>query len=133
MTKKHLGGCHCGAVRFEAELDESKGGSRCNCSICMKIAQVGVILKPSAFKLLSEESSVAQYRWGPQISIRHFCKVCGIHCFGRGHLAELGGEFVSVNLNCLDDVDVGLLEIQYWDGRHNGWEKGTKSTPWPIA
>ncbi len=38
-TKKHTGGCHCGKVRFEVELDASKGGSRCNCSICTMTAQ----------------------------------------------------------------------------------------------
>lgn len=32
--KKHTGGCHCGAVRFEVMVDTS-AGSRCNCSIWM--------------------------------------------------------------------------------------------------
>ena len=38
---------------------------------------------------------------------RYFCKHCGIHCFGRGHLEVLGGDYVSINLNTLDDVDLG--------------------------
>ena len=28
--KLHTGGCHCGAIRYEVELDASRGG-RCNC------------------------------------------------------------------------------------------------------
>lgn len=30
------------------------------------------------------------------------CKRCGIRSFYRGSLAELGGDFVAVNANCLD-------------------------------
>src|SRR6185436_4981647 len=128
---KHIGHCHCGAVRFEVELDPSKA-SRCNCSICIRVAQTSIIVKPSAFKVLEGESSLTSYAWGAKISKRFFCKTCGIHCWGAGHLAEIGGDFVSVNVSCIDDIDVGLLPIDHWDGRHDGWEKGPRSTPWPI-
>ena len=49
--KLHTGGCHCGAVRFEVELDATRG-SRCNCSICNKVSQLGCIVKPDAFRLV---------------------------------------------------------------------------------
>jgi hypothetical protein len=58
---------------------------------------------------------------------------CGVHCFGRGHLVELGGDYVSVNLNCLDDVDPNQLSVVYWDGRHNNWIAGQRPAPWPIS
>jgi hypothetical protein len=64
---------------------------------------------------------------------RFFCSNCGVHCFGRGDVPELGGEFVSINVNTLDDVDVGTLEVGYWDGRRNNWEAGMRDQPWPIA
>src|SRR3954467_11938862 len=86
----HTGGCHCGAVRFQVELDASRGG-RCNCSICNKVSQLGGMVKPDAFKLLSGKESITEYAWGAKISTRSFCKHCGVHCFGMGHLAELGG------------------------------------------
>jgi hypothetical protein len=130
---KHTGGCHCGAVRFEAELPAGFGGSRCNCSICQKLGAVGCILKPAAFRLLSGEASLGRYQWGMRISTRHFCTQCGVYCFGAGHLAEIGGDFVSLNLNCLDDFDVNTLALVHWDGRHDNWMAGPRTTPWPVV
>jgi hypothetical protein len=126
------GGCHCGAVRFEVELPEELHGSRCNCSVCAKIGQTAAIVKPRAFRLLSDERQATGYAWGARISTRYFCKECGVHCFGRGHLAEVGGDYVSVNLNCLDNVDVNTLQVIHWDGRHDNWQAGPRPTPWPI-
>ena len=95
-SQKHAGGCHCGAVRFEVEIDLGKGAGRCNCSICTKTAVTGAIVKPHAFKLLSGEESLSTYQWGGNISTRFFCKHCGIHSFGKGHLAEVGGEQIML-------------------------------------
>jgi hypothetical protein len=131
--KKHIGTCHCGAVRFEVAIDLSTGGNRCNCSICTKIGSTNSIVKPDAFTLLAGEESLDQYAWGAKISRRFFCKQCGVHCFGRGHLAEVGGDYISVNLNTLEDVELAELKVIYWDGRHDNWQAGPQSTPWPIG
>jgi len=131
-TKKHLGSCHCKAVRFAVEVDLSKGAGRCNCSICTKTSQLGVIVKPEAFELLSGEEHLSTYEWGAKISKRHFCKHCGVLCFGRGFLEQVGGDYVSVNVNALDDVDPALVSTYYFDGRHDNWMAGTRSSPWPI-
>jgi hypothetical protein len=129
--RKHPGSCHCGAVRFEVEVDASSGGA-CNCSICTKIGGIAALVKPAAFRLLSGESSLSFYEWGSKTAKRYFCKSCGVTCFSRGHLAEVGGDYVSVNLNALDDVDPAHVKVGYWDGRHNNWEGGQRSEPWPI-
>ena len=132
-TSKQTGGCHCGAVRFQVDIDLTKGGTRCNCSVCTKTSVTSSIVKPHAFALLSNPADLAAYEWGAKMSTRLFCARCGVHCFGRGFLEEVGGDFVSVNLLCLDDVDPAQLPVIYWDGRHNNWEAGPRSTPWPIA
>src|SRR5690349_15952588 len=93
-TKKHPGSCQCGAGKFEVEVNAAEG-SRCKCSVCTKIGAVASLVKPSAFTLLSSEADLGTYEWGAKISKRFFCKRCGIHCFGRGHLPEVGGDYVS--------------------------------------
>src|SRR5262245_3976114 len=103
---EYRGSCHCGRVQFKASMDLTAGGTRCNCSVCTKTAVTSAAMKPAAFELLAGESELSTYEWGGKIATRYFCRHCGIHCFARGHLAELGGDYVSVNLNCLDGVEL---------------------------
>ncbi|HEY4187012.1 MAG TPA: GFA family protein [Polyangia bacterium] len=129
----HPGSCHCGAVRFEVRLGAEVTGSRCNCTICTKTAMTGTSVEPDAFTLLFGEDNLGAYEWGGKTGRRFFCKTCGVQCFGRGHLAEMGGDYVSINLNALDDVDTADLKMIYWDGRHDNWHAGPRPTPWPIV
>ena len=131
-AKKHTGGCHCGAVRYEVEIDPTRG-SRCNCTICTKVAILGCLVKPAAFKVVSGAENLSAYVWGTKVGRRHFCKHCGIHCFGEGHLDILGGDFVSINLNTLDDLDPRDVKVVYWDGRNNNWQAGARDTAWPMV
>ncbi len=131
-TKTFRGSCHCGAVRFEVEADPASGANRCNCSVCTKLGALGCIVKPEAFQLLSDEAALGVYEWGAKISKRYFCKSCGTHCFGRGHLAEVGGDYVSFSYNAVDDFEIGQLKVVYWDGRNDNWHAGPADQPWPI-
>jgi hypothetical protein len=128
----HKGSCHCGKVRYEVEADLSRGGTRCNCTVCTKLSVTGGLVKPSAFKLVAGEESLSYYEWATKVAKRYFCKHCGTHCYGKGYLEVLGGDFVSVNYNTLDDVDPAMLKVVYWDGRHDNWQAGTRDQPWPI-
>jgi hypothetical protein len=128
----YRGSCHCGAIRFELWADLGGGATRCNCTICTKIGARGIIVAPEALRSLTPEGELSFYEWGGKVARRYFCKVCGIHTFSRGYLAELGGAFASVNLNTLDDIDPALLRIGHWDGRHDNWQAGLRDAPWPI-
>ena len=129
MKKTYNGSCHCGAVRYEADIDLSAGTIKCNCSICTKKRSQSVIVKPEVFRLLSDEAELGEYQFGSKTSHHLFCRHCGVSSFGWGDVPEIGGKFYSVNVACLDDVDLDELvnaPITYFDGRHDNWESPPK-------
>jgi len=129
--KTHKGSCHCGHVKFEVDLDATKG-SMCNCTICTKLGLRGAQTKPEALRALTDESTLGCYEWGT-VGKRYFCKVCGTHCYSRGYLEEIGGAFASINLNALDDIDPYQVHLVHWDGRHDNWQAGPGEKPYPIT
>lgn len=132
MKTKHHGSCVCGDVHFEAEVDIASG-SKCNCSICTKLGPTGSIVKPAEFKLLSAESTLASFTRNAEVGRKFFCARCHTYCYSSGHLEMLGGDFVSVNMNCIDGFDATKATLIHWDGRHDNWHAGPRPTPWPIV
>ena len=112
------GGCHCGAVRFEAALPGAVEAQDCNCSICSKVGFVHVIVPESRFRLLSGEDRLTPYQFNTGAAHHLFCAVCGVKSFYRPRSNPDGW---SVNARCLDDPDAISMTITSFDGRD--WER----------
>ncbi|MEQ1672192.1 MAG: GFA family protein [Hyphomicrobium sp.] len=115
-SRKHTGGCHCGAVRFEVNTGLEQTIT-CNCSICAKSGAILTFAPASEFTLLSGEDKLSDYQFNKKIIHHLFCKVCGIRSFGRGKNPD-GSDAVAINVRCLDDVDVTALTPFAYDGKN---------------
>lgn len=111
----HTGGCHCGAVAYEVDM-EPKEGMQCNCSHCSKKGFLLSFVPASLFKLLKGEDALTEYRFNKKQIAHLFCKHCGVQSFGRGTSKD-GTETVAINLRCVDGVDTDTLDIKKVNGK----------------
>ncbi len=112
------GGCHCRAVRFEAEVPAAVEVLDCNCSICAKAGFRHLIVPHGDLTLLSGQGALTSYRFGTGAADHLFCSVCGVKSFyqPRSHPGAW-----SVNLNALDDISGLAISARPFDGRN--WER----------
>ena len=118
---KVSGGCHCGAVRFEAELPAPPVPALdCNCSICRSTGFLHIVVPHEEFELLTGRDVLISYRFGTGAAEHLFCGRCGVKSFyqPRSH-----PDAWSVNANCLDEPVE--LAIETFDGRN--WEQAASS------
>ncbi|QLC23435.1 GFA family protein [Parasphingopyxis sp. CP4] len=112
------GGCHCGAVRFEALIREPRPELLdCNCSMCSKTGFLHLIVPHEDFTLMSGEEALSSYRFGTGQADHLFCRHCGIKSYyqPRSH-----PEAWSVNYNALDEGHGLDVTIRKYDGQN--WE-----------
>jgi hypothetical protein len=130
MKQTYSGGCHCGAVRYEADIDLSQGTVKCNCSICRKQRAWLAAINAGDFRLLRGADTLTKYQFGEKRIQHLFCKHCGIKSFGRISMPD-GTQFIAVLVNCLEnvsDADLAALPAMYVDGHRDDFQKAPAET-----
>lgn len=67
MLEQREGGCHCGRVRFRAQVDFELL-SQCNCSVCTKKGILHLPAAPEDFELLRGKSALTVYTFGTDVA-----------------------------------------------------------------
>jgi hypothetical protein len=112
---KYTGGCHCGAVRFEAEMNLEKT-IKCNCSHCYIKGLVLAFVPSEKVTLLTPDAALSEYQFNKYHIHHMFCPVCGVEVFGHGKGPD-GNEMHGINVRCLKDVDVNTLDSAPYNGK----------------
>lgn len=115
---KHTGGCHCGDVRFEVTAPAHVDVINCNCSICAATGFQHLIVKDTAFSLLTPWENLTSYKFNTKTADHLFCKTCGIKSFYKPRSHPDGW---SVNFKCLDEGTVKGVNYRDFDGVN--WEQ----------
>ena len=128
--KTYTGTCHCGAIRFEADLDLDEGSNRCNCSYCAKVRAWFAFAKgPQSFRVL-DATGVSEYRWTPpgrpepHLTFT-FCKRCGVRTYAQGDLEALGGKFHAISVPALElsPAELAAIPVRYINGRDGRYDE----------
>ena len=115
----HAGGCHCSAVRFEAQTPDVIEVEDCNCSMCARTGYLHLIVPSSRFRLLQGADKITSYTFNTGTAKHMFCAVCGVKSF---YVPRSNPDGFSVNLRCLDDPkDFDDVRIVNFDGRSD-WD-----------
>src|SRR5262245_31125097 len=131
MQKTYTGSCHCGAVRFEADIDLSHGTGKWNCTFCTKARSWKAFVTPSSFRLLSGRDESTGYLKYPQAPLKYFCKTCGVRTHELGSADYMGGDFVGVFVAALDNAkpeELVMAPVRYSDGRNDNWQNPPTET-----
>ncbi|MFN3910811.1 GFA family protein [Hyphomonas sp.] len=113
----YAGGCHCGAVRFEAELPQAFEVEDCNCSICAMSGNIHVIVPSTRFRLVQGADNLSEYTFNTRRARHLFCKTCGIKSF---YIPRSNPDGYAVTWRCLDDWQTLDVSVAPFDGQN--WE-----------
>ena len=112
---KYKGSCHCGAVAFEVE-GEIEAAVACNCSICARKGALLWAAPRESLHVTAAEDTMSSYSFNRQAIVHRFCRTCGLHPFAED-AGEAEGRSAYINLRCLEDFDLGAIEVIDFDGR----------------
>jgi hypothetical protein len=125
------GGCHCGHVTYEAEVDPEKSGI-CHCTDCQTLSgsafRTVIFTRQGSFKLRSGEPKIyvktgESGRKRPQA----FCPECGTPIYSTV-LGE-GPKVHSIRVGTIRQRDMLVPKVQFWFRSAQPWLTELASIP----
>jgi hypothetical protein len=117
------GGCHCGFITFEAEIDPADVGV-CHCTDCQSLSGTAfttyVFAPRAGFKLLSGAPKI-YYKTGSSGAKRAqaFCPECGSRIYASAAVAE--PERYNLRLGTIRQRHELRPQVQIWCRSALGW------------
>ena len=136
MAEQHYqGGCHCGALRYEVDIDLEKGTLRCNCSLCSKARAWFAFTPFEKFEVVrGGDADEIRYRWTPpnrpQPNLTyHICSTCGVRTHADGKDPK-GNHIAAIAVATIEGADAKVLakSVRYVDGLHDHFDREPEDT-----
>lgn len=112
----HSGGCQCGKVRYEVQMDIGEVIA-CNCSRCGRLGSLLAFAPAMQFKLLSGADDLTKFEFNKHNVEHQFCSTCGVQSFAIGTHPKTGAEMAVINVRCVDGIEVDTLKVKKFDGK----------------
>jgi hypothetical protein len=119
------GSCHCGAVKFEADLSNGLATARrCTCSFCQMRGAVAVSAPLDGVRILAGAEQLTSYRFNTGTAQHFFCSVCGIYTH---HQRRSNPNEYGVNAACLEGISpFDFPEVPVLDGVNHPADGGRR-------
>ena len=111
----YSGKCHCGKIAFDVEGDLTSV-IECNCSICYESGYLHWMIDPSQLQMKTSLNDASLYVWGTGQARHFFCPKCGVAVL-RNPRTDPNNKY-SVNVRCLEGIDISKLKVTLFDGRN---------------
>ena len=125
------GGCHCGAITYEAEIDPEKVGI-CHCTDCQTLSgsafRTILVVPEDDFKLLSgEPKTYVKIGESGAKRAQTFCSECGAPIYSTS--VGDGPKLFSVRLGTARQRDELPPKVQIWFRSAQRWLTDLESVP----
>jgi hypothetical protein len=117
------GGCHCGYLRYEAEVDPA-GVTICHCTDCQTLSgsafRVVVPAEQGQFKLLGgEPATYVKTAESGNRRVQAFCPRCGTPLYSAPEPGAAG--YFSLRVGAIRQRDALVPKEQIWRRSAQGW------------
>jgi hypothetical protein len=128
---KVQGSCHCGAIRYEAEIDPERV-SLCNCTDCQVLTgsayRVSVPAPAATFRLLSGTPTIYVKTADSGEKRRHtFCGTCGAPVYSTANTDAPSA--YSLRVGCLAQKEELAPKRRIWCRSALAWSENVSAIP----